>query len=82
MTLIGQHFERRARRRELLLTKAIELAVRRSDISAEINKQIPVPVLAMDEAHMTAEYYQEFDRLIDTGKPPKHWHGKRSKSDP
>jgi hypothetical protein len=56
LTLAGQYFERRSRRKELLLSKAIELAFRRTDIVKEVAFKTGRHVAFKDDASLAAGY--------------------------
>jgi hypothetical protein len=69
-TVIGQLLERRARRKELLLTKAIELAVRHTETSLEIAKRSGMTLRVQDDLVSAATYYKWLQSLWDTGELP------------
>ena len=71
ITFIGQLLERRARRRELLLEKAVEIAISRRDFALNVASQSGRPASFIDEAVAAAEYYKALDHLLKKGKLPE-----------
>jgi hypothetical protein len=71
VALAGQYLERRARRGELLLTKALEMAIRRTDV---IMKSIEVSgrgsASLSDEVINAETYLRWLKFLLDSGKLP------------
>jgi hypothetical protein len=71
VTLVGQYFERRSRRNELLLTKALEMAIRRTDVLLEAIK-----ISGKGSAHLPDEvinaetYFRRLKSLLVSGKLP------------
>ena len=61
ITFIGQALERRARREELLLSKAIEVAFKNTDFAEKRN--LPI----QDDVMQAAMYYRELKHLIEKG---------------
>ena len=70
VTLIGQHLERRARRDELLLAKALEMAVHRTNTAVQVAGQTGGSVSLVDDVINAEKYYRWFKTLLDTGKLP------------
>jgi len=70
IALFGQMLERRARRRELLLTKSIELAIQRTDLAERFAKTEGAPVTLLDHAQLAEVYYQWLSHLVDHGELP------------
>jgi hypothetical protein len=68
--LIGQMLERRARRREIILSKAIELALRRTDLEMELFERVGGPTRPREYSEVAAEYYRVVEHLFDTGRLP------------
>ena len=68
LTLFGQIFERKARRRELVIKEAIALAIRRTDRVLQIAKEHGRNVTLRDDISVAAEYVIEIDSLIDSGR--------------
>jgi|GEM_PF-3333097 len=64
IVFIGQERERQARRRELLLTKAIELAVIRRDLFIKGAEATGKTVHLRPEISMAAEYFNALQKLI------------------
>ena len=78
VSLIGQYLERRARRDELLLTKACEMAARRTDIALQVAKDAGAGVSLLDDVINTETYYRWLKSLLDTGRlPPDADKGRR-----
>jgi hypothetical protein len=70
VTLIGQHLERRARRDELLFTKAIDLAAAQRDFTLSLAEKSGATATLIDPAINAETYFRWFKNLIDTGKLP------------
>jgi hypothetical protein len=78
VTFVGQVLERRARRDELLLTKALEIAVHRTEMGVKIAEQTGVGLSVLDEVISAETYYRWLKSLLDTGKlPPDADQGRR-----
>ncbi|MGB9429645.1 MAG: hypothetical protein WCC11_07180 [Gammaproteobacteria bacterium] len=67
ITFIGQLLERRARRKELLLSKAIDLAFRCTDIGMKLAEKMGRPIEIQDDVMLAAVYFKELQYLIDKG---------------
>ena len=70
INFVGQCLERRARRKELLLGKAIELACDRTRVALEAAKEFKTGVELIDSAVNAVEYYRLLENLWNTGKLP------------
>jgi hypothetical protein len=71
VTIVGQAFERKARRRELLLSKAIELAIHRLEYMWRLSQETRTAPSAIFDAVQLAEvYYQWLNGLLDEGEMP------------
>lgn len=70
LTLLGQALERSARRKELLLAKAVEIAVERARFGLEIVKDTRQPAEFIDPAINAATYYKWLRHLLDKGQLP------------
>lgn len=72
MTIFGQYLERRARRQDLLLAKAVQIAAIRIDVlmkTADRNQQsASIP----DLTYLTEKYYQALEHLMVKGRLPSH----------
>ena len=78
VTLIGQHLERRARRDELLLTKALEVAARKRETALQVASLTEGDLSLVDDAINAETYYRWLKTLLDTGKlPPDADKGRR-----
>jgi hypothetical protein len=78
ITLFGQALERRARRRELLLTRAVEMANTAGDLYRANLKTIAgrlgtLPV-AKDDIFLVEQYFQLLTEVFNTGKLPQTVH--------
>jgi len=71
VNLIGQAIERKARRRELLLTKAIELAFARRELLMKVVERTGQTVGLRDDVSITADYFAELTSLLDKGQLSK-----------
>jgi len=68
INLIGQAFERRARRRDLLLTRTIELAFARRETLMKIVDGTGQTVGLRDDISIAADYFAELTSLLDKGQ--------------
>ena len=67
ITLVGQYLERRARRNELLLTKAIEMAKAGREWRMEAFEKSGKPGLIIDDAFIAEKYFRWLKGLLETG---------------
>ncbi len=65
LALLGQFFERRFRRKEILLQGALSLAARRTDLALEAARNNNENTAFQDEAHLVATYYCELKNLLN-----------------
>lgn len=70
ITLVGQWFERKSRREELLLAKAIELTDRRLELVMKAAQTTKISVEFSDPAVMSETYYQWLKHLMRHDKLP------------
>jgi hypothetical protein len=70
VTLIGQYLERRARRKELLLSKAIELAEARTQLVLRLVEKTGKPGTFQDAVILAEGYYQWLLHLLSHGRLP------------
>jgi len=71
VTLLSQHLERRSRRNELLLSKALDLAITRTDRVLKIVDAAPGSAATLyDDAFLAETYYRWFQHLLAHGKLP------------
>jgi hypothetical protein len=70
VTLLGQLLERRARRDELLLTKACEMAAHRTALAVQVAKDAGVGVSLQDDVINAETYYRWLKELMKSGKLP------------
>jgi|WetSurMetagenome_2_1015567.scaffolds.fasta_scaffold08675_2 hypothetical protein len=68
INLIGQMLERRARRKEMLVAKAIELAIHRTDMILHLSKETGRGAEMIDSAVNAVGYYKLLDHLWRKGK--------------
>jgi len=80
LSLAGQWLERRARRKELLLSKAIDLAFARRDFVMKTAEREGVSALLRDDAAMAAEYYRVLEQVMDKGTLPDFFTERDTKS--
>jgi hypothetical protein len=71
LNIVGQALERRSRRKELLLAKAIDVAVDRSRLVFEVAKASHGSADIGDAAVYAATYYRWFDHVLRHGKLPR-----------
>jgi len=69
-TLLAQYLERRSRRNELLLTKALEMAIRKSDITLEAAKLSSRNVTLVDDVISAETYLRWLKSLLRSGNLP------------
>ena len=67
---IGRWRERKSRREELVLAKAIEMAHFRFEISARIAKETNQQARLLPEIELAEDYHHYLDHLIKDGKLP------------
>jgi len=70
MMLFGQWRERTARRKELLVAKAIELAVARREFVIKVADRAQTKAYLIDDVSLAADYYRVLEHLMDEGKLP------------
>jgi hypothetical protein len=70
VNIIGQALERRSRRKELLLAKAVELAVERVRFAFEVAKASSQGAALKDPGITCATYYKWLRHLLDKGELP------------
>lgn len=70
LTLLGQYLERKARRDEIILEKALEAAQFRTKIAVELAKDKNVGVSLLDEVISAETYVRWLKHLMKTGKLP------------
>lgn len=73
LTLFGQSFERRARERELLFTKCVELAQRKTEFLIQVAKDTGATATLADYVVYAEMYYWLLSSLHDKGKLPDGW---------
>lgn len=81
LTLLGQYLERRSRRNELLLAKALEMAVQRTATMVRLAEKTGATVSLVDEVINAETYYRWLKSVLETGKlPPDADRGRRKPS--
>ncbi len=70
ITLVGQSLERRARRSELLLVKALELAAARREFVTKVADATGATATIPDDAINAETYLRWLKSLLNTGKLP------------
>jgi hypothetical protein len=70
ITLIAQHFERKARRTEFLMKTATDWAVKRVELAIEYAKTRAVHPVTPDLGWMAYEYHQQLSSLMTDGTMP------------
>lgn len=66
ITLLGQYFERKSRRKELLLSKAIEMGLSKTEFAAKVAKDFHKTIILTDAVILAAAYYKELSVLLKT----------------
>jgi hypothetical protein len=70
ITVLGQFLERRARRKELLLKKAIEIAEAKTKNIIDISEKTGVNAIIYDTMANVGVYYRALEYLINKGDLP------------
>ncbi|HMI89302.1 MAG TPA: hypothetical protein VK550_34730 [Polyangiaceae bacterium] len=70
ITAFGQYLERRARRSELLLKHAVELAFARRKVAMRIAEKDGKVANLVDDVLLTERYYQSLGSLLEHGRLP------------
>jgi hypothetical protein len=70
ITLLGQYLERRARRDELLFTKALETAIRKNEVTIRALEVSGGHATLQDEVISAETYLRWLKELLNTGKLP------------
>ena len=78
ITLAGQAFERRSRRRELALGKALEMAIIRIDLAKEIAVKDGREAEFRDHVILAETYFRWMTHLLDEGELPADAHQYRT----
>jgi hypothetical protein len=82
-TIVNQLLERRARRHELLLTKAVELGIHRVEFMTALADKSGAGLELQDPIKLSETYYQWLEHLLEEGElPPEAYplqHTKRKK---
>jgi hypothetical protein len=73
LNLLGQQIERRARRRELIFTKSVELARENREFIAKAAKETGQAALIHDYVVYAEMYYWLLTKLHDEGRLPDNW---------
>src|SRR5712692_1876129 len=73
LNLFGQRIERQARQRELLFTKAVELAKVNREFIAMVAKETRQAAQIYDYAVYAEMYYWLLTELYDRGRLPQNW---------
>lgn len=81
ITLIGQFFERRSRRKELMLSTAVNLVFRKIDLQIKAAETTKSKLVIPEPLKLSAEYYQLLDQLLDKGKLPEEHLAKLAKNE-
>lgn len=79
LTLISQTLERRSRRRELALSKAIEIAIERTELVRQIASQTGSQASFADHAALAETYFRWLVHLIEHDELPTDAHSSRTK---
>lgn len=66
MTIAGQYFERKSRRKELLLSKAVEVSKEQVAWATEANKHDPTIVIPTPIVNVDC-YFRELNHIFDKG---------------
>jgi len=67
VTMLTQYHERRSRRQELLLSKAIDLAVLKVELIKQACDRSGGKATIRDHASIAADYYHDLQYLLDKG---------------
>lgn len=80
ITLIGQVFERKSRKKELMLSKAIELSLAKINLAKQLAIANRQPTVFSDPVMMTAIYYKDLNSIFKTGDITKKSRADHQKS--
>ena len=75
INLLGQYFERKSRRNELLLNKAVELSIAWVDMKFQIAKNSNTEVFINNQTILTELNYKCLQGLLRTGEIPPELKG-------
>jgi hypothetical protein len=81
ISLVGQALERRSRRRELTLTKALEMADQRVKDTTELAMKTGAALTILDTVIIAETYYRWLTHLMDHGELPPDAHPHRTKAE-
>lgn len=70
INLLGQYLERKARRKELFFTKALEMAVQHTEIQMRVAEKSGKPVALYDNVIKAEIYYLWLRHLCEHGELP------------
>jgi hypothetical protein len=73
-TLLGQHLERKSRLRELILSKALEMALQHTKILMEVAEKSQQSVRLYDTVVKAETYYRWLTHLHEHGELPVEAH--------
>jgi hypothetical protein len=79
-TFLGGWFERRARRRELLLARALDLAKARTEFNLKMADKTGESIELQDDIMLAEEYFAWLSHLMDHGKLPPEAKAKEAES--
>jgi hypothetical protein len=71
ITSVGLYFERKSRREELLLSKALELAITKTALIKDIAKETKGTAILHDYVINAAKYYKDLKLILKTGDVSK-----------
>ena len=71
ITLAGQYLERGERRKELLISKALEMAIHRAEFVHDAAKRSGTSAAIIDPAVNAETYYEWLEHLWKKGKLPE-----------
>lgn len=70
ISFVGTILERRSRRKEMLLSKAVELAIHRFESLIRVAKETGRSTNLQDPAVMSATYFRWLEHILDKGTLP------------
>lgn len=79
-TFMGGWFERRARRRELLLSRALDSARTRTEFNLKMADKTGETIELQDDIILAEDYFQWLSHLMDHGKLPPDAKAKEEQS--
>jgi hypothetical protein len=81
-SLLGQRLDRKARHKEMLFTKSVELAKMKADFLVQYSKDTSNAAAIHDYVAYAEQYYWLLERLHNDGRLPDNWRDEIAKRFP